>query len=435
MKGRAHLPRRTILRGLAAAVALPFLDGMVPAFAAPATTRRLSVVYLPNGIRMEHWTPAAEGTAFDLPPILTPLQPFRDRLAIVSGLKNGPPHYAVHGAASTRFLTTMPPASASAAVVEAGISMDQLAAKAFGAETELASLELTLESGFAGVCDVGSSCVYTDTVAWRGLSTPLPMEHNPRAVFERLFGDNDAIGRSAHVARLGSTRSILDSVTEAAARLARTLAADDRARLDEYFEALRDIERRIQLAERQDRVSLPEFGRPIGVPRSFPEHARLMFDLQVLAYQADVTRVITFMTGRELSGRAYPEIGIHDAHHPISHHQGDPEKLAKLTTINTHHIAQLAYFLERLRSSPDGDGTLLDHTTVLCGAGMSDGNAHAPDNLPVLVAGDGPWPAARGRHLRVAGDTPIGNLHVTLLNHLGVPVDHFGNSTGVLPGL
>jgi hypothetical protein len=261
------------------------------------------------------------------------------------------------------------------------------------------------------------------------------MEHNPRAVFERLFGDSDAIGRSAQLARLASTRSILDSVVDAATRLGRTLVADDRARLDEYLEALRDIERRIQLAERQDAAALPEFGRPVGVPRSFPEHARLMFDLQVLAYQADVTRAITFMTGRELSGRSYPEIGIRDAHHPISHHQGDRDKLAKLTTINTHHITQLAYFLERLRSSPDGDGTLLDHTTVLCGAGMSDGNSHAPDNLPVLVAGDGPWPAAHGRHLRVASDTPIGNLHVTLLNHLGVRVDHFGNSTGVLPGL
>jgi hypothetical protein len=435
MKGNRHLPRRTILRGLAASIALPFLDGMVPAFAAPAATRRLSVVYLPNGIRMEHWTPSADGgAALDLPKILSPLQPFRDRVTIVSGLKNGAPHYAVHGAASTRFLTTMPPASASGAVVEAGISMDQLAAKAFGAETDLASLELTLESGFAGVCDVGSSCVYTDTVAWRGLSTPLPMEHNPRAVFERLFGDHDAVGRSAQLARLGGARSILDSVTEAASRLAGTLAADDRNRLEEYFEALRDIERRIQHAERQDAVALPEFGRPLGVPRSFPEHARLMFDLQVLAYQADVTRVITFMTGRELSGRSYPEIDIRDAHHPISHHQGDPAKLEKLTAINTHHIAQLAYFLERLRSSPDGDGTLLDHTTILCGAGMSDGNSHAPDNLPVLVAGDRPW-RTEGGHLRVARDTPIGNLHVTLLNHLGVRVDHFGNSTGVLPGV
>jgi hypothetical protein len=250
-------------------------------------------------------------------------------------------------------------------------------------------------------------------------------------VFERLFGDSDAIGRAGQLARWGSTRSILDSVTEAAGRLARTLAADDRARLDEYFEALRDIERRIQQAERQDAVALPEFGRPIGVPRSFPEHARLMFDLQVLAYQADVTRVITFMTGRELSGRSYPEIDIRDAHHPISHHQGDPVKLAKLTTINTHHIAQLAYFLERLRSSPDGDGTLLDHMTMMYGAGIADSNAHATSDIPVVLVGGGAGTLKGGRHIRFTG-LPLANMHLTLLDQFGVRWDRIGDSTGKL---
>ena len=433
------LPRRTLLRGLAASIGLPLLDGMLPAFAAIQTSvarprRRLSVVYLPNGIRMEHWTPATEGAAFELSPILKPVAPFRDRIAIVTGLKNGAPHYAVHGAASTRFLTTMPPVASTGSVVEAGISMDQLVAQEFGRETELASLELTLESGFAGACDVGSSCVYTDTISWRGLATPLPMEHHPRAVFERLFGDSDSTAPAARLTRAGEQRSILDSVAEAAADLNRRLGDGDRAKVGEYLDAVRDVERRIQITEAQGQHELPAFERPVGIPSTFPEHARVMFDLQVLAFQSDLTRVVTFMTGRELSGRAYPEIGIRDAHHPISHHQGDSEKLAKLTTINTHHISQFAYLLERLRATPDGDGTLLDHTTILCGAGMSDGNSHAPDNLPVLLAGGIVGPGS-GRHVRVEAGTPIGNLHVTLLEKLGLRVDRFGNSTGTLPGV
>ncbi len=433
---RKHLSRRTVLRGLATSLALPLLDSMVPAFAQTALPpKRLSVVYLPNGIRMEHWTPAMEGTGFDVPPILEPLEPFRQRIALLSGLKNGPQHYAVHGAASTRFLTTMPPAPSTGSVVEAGRSMDQLVAEQFGVETQLASLELTLESGFAGVCDIGSSCVYTDTIAWRGLATPLPMEHNPRAVFERLFGDDDATGRAAQEARFGSRRSMLDSVMDTAAELGRTLGAGDRSKLTEYLDAVRDVERRIQNAERRDDAARPGLEKPLGVPGTFPEHARVLFDLQVLAYQSDLTRVVTFMMGRELSGRAYPEIGVYDAHHPISHHQGDPEKLTKLTAINTHHMRQFAYFLDRLRSTPDGDGSLLDHVTILCGAGMSDGNSHAPENLPVLLAGGAVGRAASGRHIRVPDGTPIGNLHVTLLEKLGVRLDHFGNSTGRLTGI
>lgn len=430
---RKCLPRRTVLRGLAATLALPLLESMSPAFArAQPLARRLCVVYLPNGIRMEHWTPAGDDGSLTLSPILQPLAPFRDRLTVITGLKNGPQHYAVHGAASTRFLTTMPPAASTGTLVEAGRSMDQLLAEHVGRETPLSSLELTLESSAAGVCDIGSSCVYTDTIAWRGASTPLPMEHNPRAVFERLFGDADGSGRAAEQARFGSRRRLLDSVTDAAADLARTLGTADRRKLDEYLDAVRDVERRIENTERRDESDVVGVTKPLGVPATFPEHARLMFDLQVLALRADITRVITFMMGRELSGRAYPEIGVHDAHHPTSHHQHDPDKLAKLTIINTHHVRQLAYFLDRLSTTTDGHAPLLEQTTILCGAGMSDGNAHAPDNLPVVLAGAG---VGGGRHVRAVAGTPIGDLHVALLDKLGARVERFGNSSGRLAGI
>jgi hypothetical protein len=433
------LPRRTVLRGLGAAIALPLLDSMVPALTrvarAASPVHRLAVVYVPNGVVMSEWTPAAEGSAFEITPILRPLAAVRDRVIVVSGLRNGPPNYAVHGAASTRFLTTEPPLASTGSVVEAGISVDQLVASHFSRETQLASLELSLESPFAGVCDVGSSCVYTDTISWRSRATPLPMEYNPRAVFERLFGEADTIGAAARAARLAARRSLLDSVAGSMADLRRGLGAADRAKLNEHLQAIRDLERQIQRAEDQGARELPSLDRPVGVPAGFSDHARLMFDLQVLALQSDLTRVITFMMGRELSGRSYPEIGIHDGHHPTSHHQNDPEKIAKLARVNTHHAAQFAYFVDRLRATADGDGSLLDHMTIVYGAGMSDGNSHSPDNLPVLVVGGGCGQLKGGRHLRFPPDTPIANLHVTLLPKLGIPERRFGNSTGALPGL
>lgn len=432
-----HLPRRTVLRGLGAAIALPLLDRMLPSLTATQRTaawptHRLGIVYVPNGIVMSDWTPSAAGTALDLTPILTPLSAFRDRILVLTGLTNGVPHYAVHGAASTRFLTTMLPVASTGSFVEAGISMDQLAATEFARHTQLASLELALESGFAGTCDVGSSCVYTDTISWRSATTPLPMEHNPRSVFERLFGDNDTTERTARLARETDRRSILDSVMEAVADLNRGLGVRDRAKMSEYLEAVRDIERRIQRSEQQGARELPAFDRPTGIPAAFPEQARLMFDLQVLAYQSDLTRVISFMMGRELSGRTFPEIGIHDAHHPTSHHQKDPEKIAKLAQINRHYVAQFAYYLERLRATPEGDGSLLDHVTIMYGGGMSDGDSHNPDNLPLLLTGGASAQLEGGRHLRFAPETPIANLHVTLLERLGISVDRFGNSTGRL---
>ena len=431
--------RRTVLRGLGVSVALPLLDAMVPALTprarAATPIRRLSVVYVPNGVVMSGWTPATEGRDFALTPILKPLAAFRDRMVVISGLQNGPPDYAVHGAASTRFLTTFLPQPSSGTVVEAGVSADQIAAQAFGRETQLASLELSLDAPFAGVCDVGSSCVYTDTIAWRSPTTPLPMEHNPRAVFERLFGEADTTDPKARLARLAARKSLLDSVSESLADFRRGLGGSDRRKVDEYVEAVRDVERQIQRVEEQGARELPSFERPTGVPATFPEHARLMFDLQVLAFQSDLTRVITFMLGRELTGRTHPEIGVPDGHHPMSHHQDDPAKLAKLTHVSTHHATQLAYYLDRLRSTPDGDGTLLDRLLVLYGGGMSDGNAHAPDNLPVLLVGGAGERLAGGRHLRVPSTTPIANLHATILPMLGVDIDRFGNSTGRIGGL
>ncbi len=434
--GRA-LPRRTLLRGLGATVALPWLDAMVPAgrrLAAAEAPTRLAITYVPNGVVMNQWTPTGDTGALSLSPTLAPLAPFRDQLTVLSGLRNGPPSYAVHAVASTEFLTGMPPAPSTGSVVEAGISMDQLVAREAGRATQLASLELSLESGYAGACDVGASCVYTDTIAWRGPATPLPMEHNPRAVFERLFGDHDNTDRGSRAARLGEQRSLLDSVRDALGEVMRDLGTRDRNRLGEYLDAVRDTERRIQRAEQDSTVHLPAVARPAGVPDQFADYARLMFDLQVLAFQSDLTRVITCMIGRELSGRTYPEIGVREAHHPVSHHRNDPEKLAMLARINTHHVSLFGDFLARLRATPDAGGSLLDHTLILYGSGMSDGNSHAQEDLPLLLAGGGTG-LRGGRHLRVPGTTPLANLHATLLPRFGVNADRFGNSTGRLDAL
>jgi hypothetical protein len=436
------LPRRTVLRGLGAALALPLLDGMVPALTAFAKTaanptRRLSVIYLPNGIRMDDWIPAAAGTAFELKPILQPLASFRNQLLVLTGLSSGggPQVSGVHARASTKFLTDIPPKLTQGADLEAGISMDQLAAKEFAQHTQLASLELSLESTESGTCDVGYACAYTNTIAWRGPTTPLPMEHNPRAVFERLFGDSGSTDPTARLARIQSDRSLLDSLGEKISRIKRNLGPRDVSQLSEYLEAVRDVERRIQKAEEQNAQELPVVDQPVGIPATFEEHAKLMFDLQVLAYQCDLTRVITFMMGREFSGRTYPEIGVPDAHHPTSHHQNDPEKLAKLTKINTYQAMQFAYYLEKLRSTPDGDGSLLDHMIIIYGAGMSDSNQHSALNLPIVLAGGGAGRITGGRHVKYSRDTPLANLHVTLLDKLGVHVDRLADSSGELTGL
>ena len=441
------IDRRAILRGLGATLALPLLDSMVPALTAAGKTaaapvKRFGVVYTPNGIMMKNWTPAMEGSGFEFSPTLKVLEPFRDRLLVLSGLNSIPPVMpgneptGVHARASTRFLSDIQPRPTEGSDLHAGISIDQIAANQFGRHTQLASLELGLESADSGgTGDPGFSKVYEDTLCWRGETSPLPMEHNPRVVFERMFGDGGSTSPSARLARLQQERSILDSVMQSAADLERGLGQGDRAKLSEYLESIRDIERRIQKAERQSDQPIPSFAHPAGVPGSFSEHVKLMYDLFVLAYQIDLTRVVTFMTCHEFSGQTFPEAGVPDAHHAISHHQGNPASLAKLAKIDAFKMSLFAYFIERLRSTPDGDGSLLDHSMIIYGAGMSDGNAHDPKNLPVLLLGGGCGSLNGGRHIRYPKDTPLANLHVTLLDKLGVHIDKIGDSTGTLSGL
>jgi hypothetical protein len=432
--------RRTVLRGIGTAMALPLLDSMFPALIAYQKTaakpvNRFGAIYVPNGIVMQNWTPAAEGTAFDLTPILQPLEPVRDRLLVLSGLSSVPPPHAVenaHPKASTRFLTDVAPQpTRGTADLRAGISMDQIAAKELGRYTQLASLELGLESSeSSGTCSSGFSCAYTSTISWRTPTTPLPMEHDPRAVFERMFGDSGSTNAGARRARMREDSSILDYVTQKIGRLERALGSSDRAKLSEYFEAIRDVERRIQKAEEQSSQELPTMEHPAGVPVKFEDHANLMYDLMALAYQSDMTRIITFMIGREQSGRTFPELGVPDAHHPLTHQQKDPANLAKLVKINTYHVTLFARLLEKLRSTPDGNGSLLDHVMIIYGAGMSEADKHDPLNLPIVVAGGGCGQIKGGRHIRYPKDTPLANLHLTLLDKLGLHVEAIGDSTG-----
>jgi hypothetical protein len=442
---RKALSRRTFLRGLGATVALPFLDGMIPAFAAgtaAARARRLGIIYVPNGVIMDKWTPAAEGATFEWTPSLAPLAPFREQVLVLSGLNDKPavplPNEGAgdHARAASTFLTGVHVKKTEGADIQAGVSMDQIAARELGKETQLASLEMTLEyTEMLGACDAGYSCAYSNTVAWRGPNTPLPMEVDPRALFERLFGDGDSTDRAARLTRIQEDRSILDSLAGDVARLGRDLGQRDRSKLSEYLEAIRDVERRIHRAEEQSSRELPVVERPAGVPATFEEHSRLMFDLLALAYQADLTRVATFMMGHEVSSRAYPEIGVPDAHHPISHHQGDTEKIAKCAKVNAFHMQTFARFVETLRATPDGDGSLLDHTILMYGSGMSDGNLHSHLNLPLLLIGGGTGQLKGGRHIRYAADTPLTNLHLTVLGKLGVRMESFGDSNGQLTEL
>ena len=426
---KISLPRRTVLRGLGASVALPLLDAMVPAASALARTaatpkRRFGTVYVPNGMAMEYWTPATEGRGFELTPILQPLAAFQDQMTVVSGLRGY--WTPAHAGASTTFLTGAAGVAGETAPV-ADTSMDQILAQEYGQATELASLQLAIDArANAGQCSGGHSCVYTNTICWRSRTTPLPMENNPRVVFEMLFGDTGSTDPAVRKARLSKDASLLDSVTERAANLSRELGGSDRAKLRQYLDAVRDVERRIQMAEAQSDRELPVVAQPAGIPGTMGEHAKLMFDLMALAYETDLTRVTTFMLGREITGRTYAEIGVPDAHHPISHHQRDPEKLAKLTKINQYHVQLFADFVERLRTTPDGDGSLLDHSMIIYGAGMGDSNSHASTNLPILLAGTG------GRHTRYPEETPMANLHLSLLDKMKVPIESLGHSNGRL---
>ena len=430
------IPRRTMLRGLGATLALPLLDSMIPALTAQAQTaarpvHRFGVVYVPNGMIMQNYLPATEG-AFELTPTLQALAPFRGQTLVLSGLdcvpSPGRPGGA-HAKASTRYLTDISPPT-SETWLDAGISVDQLLANELGRHTQLASLELAIESSdTAGACDVGFACAYTNTISWRSANTPLPMQHNPRAVFERLFGDAGSTDARARLARIRQQRSVLDSVREEIAGLSGALGPTDRGKLTEYLDAVRDVERRIGRAETQSERELPVIDRPAGAPASYEDHVKLMFDLEVLAYQSDLTRIITIMLGREFSGMTYPQIGVPDAHHPVTHHALEPEKIAKVAKINAYHVQLYAYLLDRLRATPDGDGTLLDHITLMYGTGLADCNAHATSNVPVVLSGGGAGWLKGGRHIHYP-DLPLANLHLTLLDRFGVRQDRLGDSTG-----
>ena len=386
---KKHLSRRTVLRGLGASIALPLLDGMVPAFAAvqktsARTTKRLAALYVPNGMNMEQWLPAAGGR-LELSPILQPLTAVRDRVVVVAGTANKEADPLLnegdgdHSRSQAAFLTGAHASKASGlkSSLQAGISMDQIAAREFGKETQLASLELSLESNdLVGQCEDGYGCAYSATISWRDASTPMPMESNPRAVFEHLFGATASTGAEARMSALRRDRSILDSVREELAGLQRQLGRPDQSKLVGYLDSVRDIERRLQIAETQTDRTLPEVVQPAGIPQSFEEYANLMLDMMLIAFQADLTRVSTFLYGREKSVRTYPEIGVREPHHPVSHHMGVPAQLAQLAKINTYHMKAFSRFLDKLQATPDGDGTLLDHSLILYGAGMSNSNAH-----------------------------------------------------------
>jgi hypothetical protein len=433
------IPRRTFLKGLGTTLALPLLDGMIPALtAAENPVKRLSIVYVPNGRIMDRWTPKTLGTDFELPLLLQPFAPFRDRLLVLSGLnlniaKAWPgEEVGVHERPCGAYLTGVHPKWTDGADIRNGISLDQIIGKEFGKYTQLASLEIGLDSaGIIGACEKGWSCAYVNTLSWRTPTAPIPMETNPRRVFERLFGDVASTDSAEQRALVRRNNSILDSLREATDDLLRGLGPNDRTKISEYLDSVRDIERRIQVAEQQNSRELPALERPGGVPATFEEHARLMYDLQVLAFQADLTRMTTFMVGREKTERPYPEIGIPDAHHPLTHHAGDPEKIEKVVQIEALQSRMFAYYLEKLRSTPDGDGSMLDHLIVTYGSGISEANGHSVLDLPLLLVGGG-MGVKGGRHIRYPKDTPLANLQLALLDKLGIPVENFGDSNGKL---
>jgi hypothetical protein len=389
-------------------------------------------MYVPNGMIMKNYLPVVEGSGFELTPTLSALTAYRDEMLVVSGLNSTPTPGrpgGAHAKASTRFLTDVSPPT-SETWLDAGISMDQILAGETGKHTQLASLELAIESGeTAGACDTGFACAYTNTLSWKSANTPLPTQNDPRVVFERLFGDSVSTDPKVRAARLRHQRSVLDAIGQEINRLQGALAQADRAKLTEYLDAIRDVERRIEIAESQRDAELPLVEHPSGIPANWEDHVNLMFDLMVLAFQCDLTRVITLMTGREQSGMTYPQIGVYDAHHPISHHQQEPEKVAKVAKINAYHVKMFTNLLAKLKATPDGDGTLLDHMTMMYGAGIADSNAHATSDIPVMLFGGGAGNLKGGRHIRFKG-LPLANLHLTLLDQFGVHIDRMGDSNG-----
>jgi hypothetical protein len=430
---KQSLPRRTFLRGVGATVALPLLDAMVPAMTAlaqsPARPRtRFGAVFVPNGAIMESWTPAGGDAGFALSPALQPLESFRDSMVVISNLTRAATPGGDHAVSAAGWLTGVGAKRTEAEDILAGVTIDQVVARQIGQDTPFPSLELATEdfTGYIGACTTGYSCAYANTIAWSSPTTPLPMEINPRAVFERLFGEPGSPEQRA--ARRQRSRSILDFVTAETARLRRDLGSRDRTRLDQYLDNIREIERRIQQAEVQNRTRVTPVDAPIGVPESYEEHVRLLYDLLVVAYESELTRVFTYMVARELSARTYPQVGVSEQHHQVSHHGNDPALMAKVVTINTYHSELLATFLEKLRATPDGDGSLLDHSLIFYGGGMGNPNSHAAGPLPMVALGGG---AGRGnRHIRAAENTPVGNLWLAVANRYGSDVESFGASNG-----
>jgi hypothetical protein len=417
---------------MGATIALPFLDAMVPcARAASRPAHRFLAFYVPNGMAMEYWTPKGEGSNFELSRILEPMAPYRDQMVVLSGLHSSWNY--IHAGASGSFLTGTPRGGKSEIEIIADVSIDQLLASHFSSNTQVGSLELSMDSpANAGACTGILSCAYTHTISWRSATQPLPMEYNPRAVFERLFGDTGKTDWTAREARMRQHKSILDSVTEKLAALKRDLGPQDQVKVNEYTDAVRDVERRIQRAEEQSSVELPNLEQPQGVPPVFEDHLTLMLDLQLLAFQSDLTRVISFMIGKEQSARPYPQIGVPEAHHPLSHHDNVPELIAHMSKINRYHVELFSHYLGKLRATTDGDGSLLDHMTILYGAGISNSQAHSGSNLPLMLVGGGAGTLKGGRHVKYKDSPSNANLLLTLMDKLGVPVEKVGGSTGKL---
>jgi hypothetical protein len=442
------LARRSFLRGFGATLALPLLDAMVPAIAATKSglaaqsPTRLGFVYVPNGMIQKAWLPTKEGVGFDMPSSMAPLEPFRENMLVLSNLMQNSGRSLGDGAgdharAGASWLTGVHPKKTEGSGIHSGISADQIAAKELSKFTQLGSLEIGLEEpSLAGGCDSGYSCAYTNTISWRTAITPNPMEVNPRAVFERLFGDGETTDPKARLQRIKQDRSILDFIRTDVARLEPGLGARDKSKLGEYLDSIRDIERRIQKAEQQSAaMKLPVMDRPTGIPDEFEAHAKLMSDLMVIAYQTDMTRVISFMMAREGSNRAYRSIGISDGHHSVTHHMNDADKIEKVMKIDQLHVQTLAYLLDRMKNTPDGDGNLLDHSMILFGSSISDGNAHTHHDLPLVLVGGANGKVKGGRHVRYAPETQMNNLLLSMLDKANVPAEQLGDSTGKLQHL
>lgn len=435
------LPRRTFLRGVGATLALPLLDAMIPAATAATKTaalpvRRLGYVFMPMGCDITRWTPpGADGKLGELSPILSSLAPVKDRLTVLTNLELRNAYPGSHATSNSSFLSCAKAKHTESSDYYLGTTADQLAAQQIGRDTQLPSLELSMDMlQTTGQCDNGYACVYQNNLSWSSPTTPLPSEAHPRLVFERLFGEGGSLAERR--AALRKRASLLDWVAEDVASLKRQLGPADQARVGEYLDTIREVERRIQKAESTAADhALPDLDRPLGVPAAYADHARLMFDLQVLAMQGDITRVVTFQLARETSNRTYPEIGVPDPHHPLSHHGNDPDKIARMAKINAFHVSLFAYFLERLKATPEGNGSLLDHSLLLYGSGIGNPNVHDHTNLPVIVAGGAAGGMKGGRHLTYKEPVPLANLHLTLMQKVGVNIDSFGDSNGKITEL